>query len=194
MTLYTDSEDGSSLSSEGEQWNALLQMWESVRDAYELTDDVVEPVVSWVEGSWYEPDPDHTMDVVRRNLYITGVLRMKDAVTAGMRAKRVPDEYRETSNLGWDEIPGWIEWLGGLGFTTAVVDRDAALSGGHGTGVFWSVTGNVSGVTYTGTVPDSTHGRNDGALKAQRGMVRQCIDLHDSEIEQAIGQIAWPSV
>ena len=191
--LYKDSEDGASLSTEGDQWNALLAAWDTVRDEYGFTDEVVEPVVTWVEGAWYEPDADHTQDIVRRNLYITGLGRIKDAVTAGIRARRVPEEYQDTSALGWDEIPGWIEWLGGLGFTTVVVDRNAELSGGHGNGVFWSVEGRLSGVKYTGTVPDSTHGRNDGALKAQRGMVRQSLELHDAEVEQALSQIAWPA-
>lgn len=186
---------GAEQSGEAARWNEVLAVWEQVRDLYGLSDDHVQPVVDWVEGAWYDPDPDHAANVHRWNLLVTGAGRVQEATAQAMRAYRIAAEYRDTGNLGWDEIPGWITWIGQQGgFVTVTVDPNTALSGGHGTGTFWRAQGARTGTVYTGTVPDSAHGRNDSALNGQRGSVATVIDLHDTEIEEAIASIQWPAV
>merc|ERR1712150_82542 len=77
--------------------------------------------------------------------------------------------------------------MGGfIGFTKS--PPRTPLSGGHGNGVNWRATGPGS-KTVTGSVPDNTHGANDGALNGARGEVKKVILNHNEAIMEVVKEV-----
>jgi hypothetical protein len=189
--LYNDIE-GSSQSDEAKKWNELVTLWEQTQVKYDLEGRDVEDAIEKIEAIWYDTDSDHEQSIVRWNNYVTGVKRVREAAETALKAKKV--DLPDKSSMDWDDHVKELEELGEGSFVTVTVTLNTDLGGGHGKGTYWKAKGLASGAEYSGTVADNTHGLSDSALKGASSTVISVFDLHNHEVDLALGSIAWPSV
>ncbi len=191
--LYADI-DGTELSAEGAQWNEAVGVWTDLQERRPALADnggAIDSVIQDTEQDWYETDPDHEQSVVRWNRLVTGVSRLRDAVQNELESVKYADPKGATSALGWDELAGTLEEVGAFGFLGVEITYNTDLGGGHGTGTYWKVTPS-QGESYSGSIPDSTHGRTDKALNGARDAVAYALTLHNYEVDLIAGSLTWP--
>lgn len=159
-----------------EKWNGILEKYTELKAAHpQLEHTVIDDFISEAEADWYGSE-EHSASVNQFNAFIT----LKGIIKTSLQGLKI--EEGNANHLSWDDIIPQLREIQAKGFIEVTCRN--RLSGGHGAGIEWRVNDDLSG-----SVPDSTHGRNDSALRGARGAVRSVISFHNSQIDAEIGKV-----
>lgn len=157
------------------RWNAvhdIIAAWRQGRNE-QLEAWTAEAEAAWNnqrQPSWQERKLEAFKNMIAR----AGDADKKDADAA--------------DNLGWDGMITFLEnRLGASRFVGLAVQKNVRLSGGHGRGDTWSVSGKYGDLAdaeiVSGTVPFGEHGRGDNARTGARASIKAALTGHNDQVD-----------
>lgn len=172
--FVANSHGGTDLSGIQNLWNSLLA-W---RDAHAA---ITYPAAMAAHIRDFERDYyDATWEQ-----QVTAVRVLCNHIKDGVETLR--QDPNGAANLDWDDFRPFLQNLAGLGLVSVGgLGAVTALSGGHGRGYEWAATVTATGVAIAnGSIPNSAHGRSDGARGGTRGTIRTVILGHNTQVDAA---------